>query len=71
MSNALAIAGVVFKSIALGRFAVVSVLVYLFQGWVVVFAVLPLFRSIGWHGMMWLAVSSGWTVRPVTQQRKL
>ncbi len=52
---ALAIAGVVFKSLALGRFQVASVLVYLFQGWVVVFAVLPLYRAIGWHGMMWLA----------------
>ena len=52
---ALAIAGVIFKSIALGRFAVASVVVYLFQGWFVVFAALPLLRAIGWHGMMWLA----------------
>ncbi len=52
---ALAIAGVVFKSLALGRFAVASVLVYLFQGWVVVFAVHPLINAMGWHGMMWLA----------------
>ena len=52
---ALAIAGVVFKSLALGRFAVASVLVYLFQGWVVVFAVHPLIKAVGWHGMMWLA----------------
>jgi hemolysin III len=51
---ALAVAGVVFKSVALGRFAVVSVLVYLFQGWVVVFAARPLLGAIGWHGMMWL-----------------
>jgi hemolysin III len=33
----------------------VSVLVYLFQGWVIVFAARPLLRAIGWHGMMWLA----------------
>ena len=52
---ALAVAGVVFKSVALGRFVVASVLVYLFQGWFIVFAALPLFRAIGWHGMMWLA----------------
>jgi hemolysin III len=51
---ALAVAGVIFKSLAIGRFAVASVLVYLFQGWVVVFAVLPLLHAIGWHGVMWL-----------------
>ena len=52
---ALAVAGVVFKSLAIGRFPMVSVLVYLFQGWVIVFAARPLLRAIGWHGMMWLA----------------
>ncbi|MGO9938798.1 MAG: PAQR family membrane homeostasis protein TrhA [Terracidiphilus sp.] len=51
---ALAVAGVIFKSLAVGRFAVASVLVCLFQGWVVVFAALPLLQAIGWHGMMWL-----------------
>ena len=47
---ALAIAGVIFKSLAVGRFAVASALVYLFQGWFVVFAVRPLLQAIGWHG---------------------
>ncbi len=51
---ALAVAGVIFKSLAVGRFAVASVLVCLFQGWVVVFAALPLLQAIGWHGMIWL-----------------
>lgn len=51
----LAIAGVIFKSLAIGRYPMVSVLVYLFQGWVVVFAASPLLRAIGSHGMMWLA----------------
>jgi hemolysin III len=51
---ALAVAGVIFKSQAVGRFVVASVLVYLFQGWFVVFAALPLFHAIGWRGIMWL-----------------
>jgi hemolysin III len=51
---ALAVAGVIFKSLAVGRFAVASVLVYLFQGWIVVFAAHPLLQAIGWHGTMWL-----------------
>lgn len=52
---ALAIAGVVFKSLAVNRFAVLSALVYLFQGWFGVFAVRLLAHAIGWHGVLWLA----------------
>ena len=51
---ALAVAGVIFKSLAVRRFAVASALVYLFQGWFVVVAARPLLHAIGWHGMMWL-----------------
>jgi hemolysin III len=51
----LAIAGVIFKSFAVGRFAVASALVYLFQGWFIVVAMNPLIHSLGWHGVLWLA----------------
>jgi hemolysin III len=51
----LAIAGVVFKSLALGRFPAASATVYLLMGWCVVFAIRPLLHAISWHGMMWLA----------------
>jgi hemolysin III len=51
---ALAVAGIIFKCMALGRFPVASALVYLFQGWVVVFAADPLVRAIGWQGCLWL-----------------
>jgi len=50
----LAVAGVVFKSFAVGRFAVASPCVYLFQGWLAVFAWRPLVHAIGWGGMGWL-----------------
>lgn len=50
----LAVAGIVVKCFAVGRFAVASALVYLFQGWFVVFAAHPLFHAIGWHGVLWL-----------------
>jgi hemolysin III len=50
----LAVAGVIFKSLAVGRFEVASALVYLFQGWLVVFAAHPLLHAIGWHGLLWL-----------------
>ena len=50
----LAIAGVVFKSVALGRFAIASVVVYIIMGWLVVFAMRPLIAALGWHGVLWL-----------------
>jgi hemolysin III len=52
---ALAIGGVVFKSFAVDRFAIASVLVYLFQGWLVIFALRPLVHAIGSAGLLWLA----------------
>ncbi|HEY1986783.1 MAG TPA: hemolysin III family protein [Terracidiphilus sp.] len=51
---ALAIAGVIFKSVAVGRFPIGSALVYLFQGWFVVFAARPLVHAISWQGILWL-----------------
>ena len=50
----LAVSGVIFKSFAVDRFEVISTLVYLAQGWVAVFAVVPLIHSLGWHGLMWM-----------------
>jgi hemolysin III len=51
----LAIAGVVFKSLAIGRFPAASATVYLLMGWCIVVAVRPLLRAISWHGMIWIA----------------
>lgn len=51
---ALAIAGVIFKSFAVGKFAAASTVVYLLQGWLVVFAARPLTHAIGAHGLIWL-----------------
>jgi hemolysin III len=50
----LAVAGIVFKSFAVGRFAVASTIVYLFQGWLVIFVARSVVHAIGWHGMLWL-----------------
>ncbi len=56
----LALAGVLFKSLAMERlkerrFAVLSTVVYLFQGWFVIFVGRSLLHAIGWHGAAWLA----------------
>jgi hemolysin III len=50
----LAAIGIVFKSFAVGRFAVASALVYLFQGWFGVFATRLLAQAIGWHAVLLL-----------------
>lgn len=50
----LAIAGVVFKSLAIGRFEVASAVIYLAMGWLVIFAMRPLFHAVSWHGVLWL-----------------
>jgi len=56
----LATAGVVSKSVAIDRFrrgwpAVLSAMVYLFQGWLIVFVARPLIGAVGWHCIAWLA----------------
>ena len=56
----LAIAGVVSKSVAIDCFrrgwpAVLSALVYLFQGWLIVFVARQLIGAVGWHCIAWLA----------------
>jgi hemolysin III len=55
----LAVAGVLSKSIAMerfkqGRLAILSAVVYLLQGWFIIFAVRPLIHAIGWHGIAWM-----------------
>jgi hemolysin III len=50
----LAVGGIVFKSLAVGRFPFASAAFYLGQGWLVVFAMRPLLHSVGWEGVLWL-----------------
>ncbi|HVJ07341.1 MAG TPA: hemolysin III family protein [Acidisarcina sp.] len=50
----LAVAGVVFKSIAVDRYQILSAVVYIGMGWLVIFATGPLVRAVTWHGAAWL-----------------
>jgi hemolysin III len=52
----LAILGIVFKSLAIGRFAIASVVVYIGMGWLGVFVVHPLLHALTWHGVFWIAL---------------
>jgi len=51
---ALAVAGVIVKSFAVGKYEVASALVYLFQGWLAVIVFHPMLNAIGWHGIAWM-----------------
>jgi len=56
---ALALAGVIAKSVAMDHFtrgwlAFASAAIYLIQGWLVIFVVRSLVHAIGWHAMAWL-----------------
>jgi hemolysin III len=52
----LAILGILFKSFAIGRFAIASVIVYLGMGWLGVFVMRPLLHALTWHGIFWIAL---------------
>jgi hemolysin III len=51
----LALCGVVFKSVFIGRFEFLSLLVYLCQGWMAIIAIQPLYHALSWQGFAWLA----------------
>ncbi len=50
----LAITGVVFKSIWIDRFQILSTVVYVAMGWCVVIAIKPLLVALPWAGFLWL-----------------
>lgn len=52
----LAVFGIVFKSFAIDRFEIASVIVYLAMGWLVVFMMRPLLHAIAWRGIYWIAL---------------
>ena len=53
-SWAMAITGITLKIFFTGRYNLFSTLMYVFMGWIVVFAIDPLTRSLSLHGLYWL-----------------
>jgi hemolysin III len=54
VSWGLAISGIILKLFFTGRFNRVSTLMYVFMGWIIIFAVKPLFASFPTEGIYWL-----------------
>ncbi len=52
----LAVLGITFKSVAVDRFEIASVVVYLGMGWLIVFAMRPLLHALTWHGILWIGL---------------
>jgi hemolysin III len=54
VSWGMAIAGVVLKLFFTGKYNVLSTLMYVFMGWIIIFAVKPLINSLSSEGLYWL-----------------
>ena len=50
----MALTGIVLKIFFTGRFRLVSTLLYLFMGWIIVFAITPLVESLPAAGLRWV-----------------
>jgi hemolysin III len=50
----MAVAGIILKLFFTGRFQFISTLLYVFMGWVIIFALNPLLESLSYDGILWL-----------------
>ena len=49
-----ALSGIILKLFFTGRFDKLSTIMYVFMGWIVVFAIKPLIHNLPFEGLMWL-----------------
>ena len=49
-----AILGIIFNSIDMNKYKIISMISYIAMGWVIVLAAKPLYESIGFSGIFWL-----------------
>lgn len=53
-SWAMALTGIILKLYFTGRYDVISTLMYVFMGWIIIFAITPLIDSLSTEGLFWL-----------------
>jgi len=51
---AMALTGIILKLFFTGRYNVLSTLVYVFMGWIIIFAIKPLVNNLSEDGLFWL-----------------
>ena len=54
VSWAMALTGITLKVFFTGRFNILSTLMYVFMGWIIVFAITPLINNLSTEGLFWL-----------------
>lgn len=54
ISWGLAITGIVFKLLFIGKYSIFSTIMYILMGWVIVFALKPLIHNLPLKGVIWL-----------------
>lgn len=54
-----AVVGIVFQALFIGRFKIVSTVSYLVMGWLVVATLVPLMRTVPGMAILWLAAGGG------------
>ena len=52
----MAIIGITLKIFFTGKFKLVSTLMYVFMGWIIIFAIKPLINSLSSDGLLWLVI---------------
>jgi hemolysin III len=54
VSWAMALTGIILKLFFTGKYDVISTLMYIFMGWIIIFAITPLINSLSAEGLFWL-----------------
>ncbi len=54
ISWGLALTGIMLKLFFTGRYKLISTLMYILMGWIIVFAIKPLFNNLPFEGLLWL-----------------
>jgi len=54
ISWGLALSGIILKVFFTGRFQLASTLMYVFMGWIIIFAIRPLIANLSGEGLFWL-----------------
>jgi hemolysin III len=54
VSWSMALTGIILKLFFTGKYDVISTLMYIFMGWIIIFAITPLINSLSAEGLFWL-----------------
>ncbi len=59
ISWGLALTGLILKLFFTGKYNIVSTIMYVFMGWIIIFAIKPLIRQLPLEGLLWLFAGGG------------